>query len=128
MSCNIKENYGGHGGGFHGGGGWHGYGRGWHGHGRGWRGGVGPYGGWGYGAYGWPYNYVYQPSYETTPDVYIVNPTTTQPSLSVVAPQLDEKKSVSSTKPDSHRDILVIVGIVLIILIIIIILIQFAKK
>ena len=122
MYCNIKENYGGHGPGFHCSGNLCNRGS------RRWRGGVGPYGGWGYGAYGWPYNYVYQPSYETTPDVYIVNPTTTQPTLTVQEPQLDQQKSVSSPKPDSHRDILVIVGIVLIVLIIIIILIQFAKK
>ena len=126
MSCcgKTKEEYGGHGGGWHGGHGGHGGRHGGYGHG------IGPYGGWGYGAYGWPYNYAYPYaypySYDTaTPDVYIVNPTTTQPpvSLSAVAPDIQPARAPQH----KTRDILIISSAVLAVLIALIILIRLIK-
>ena len=124
MSCcgKTKEEYGGHGGGGHGGR------HGGYGHG------IGPYGGWGYGAYGWPYNYAYPYAYPysyetTTPDIYIVNPTTapttTQPpvSLSAVAPDIQPAR----TPQHKTRDILMISSAVLAVLIALIILIRLIK-
>lgn len=104
----MKEEYGGHG---------H---RGWHGH-RG----VGPYGGWGYGAYGWPYNYAYPYAYSSTPDVYIVNPAETKSPIFSVS---DPNAGKPAPKTSSHKEAIIVASVVLFLVILILILIHVLKK